>query len=345
MSRQEAVQTAPPASAIVAWTRRFPVLAFILLTFVISWLFWLVPYGLGITDPVIFRHLNTIGAFGPALAALVLSRVLNPSEPAPAWQSRLEMFVLSFIGIGALYLICLPYASSLPLQTGIAGWSVRILLFAIAALVLSSMLSGPSAWKRLLFPPAGTRTHPAWFAAAILAYPLMLLAGIAVTSALGQPYQFDLPDASFQVLLVYVLASFVYILLFGGPLNEEAGWRGFMLPQLQHRFNPLVSTLILGLIWGVWHFPMHINGFYPSGGPAFLVEELLLRVLSTMLVAFVYTWFYNKTKGSVLVCILLHAGFNTFPTLASSTPPTIPLLAVLAVILILESKMWKPFEN
>jgi membrane protease YdiL (CAAX protease family) len=341
MSRQETVQTVPPASAIVEWIRRFPILSFILLTFVISWLFWLIPYALGVIDPIIFRHLNTIGAFGPAIAALILSRVLNPSEPAPAWQTRLEMFVLSFIGIGALYLICLPYASNLPLQSGIAGWSVRIFLFAIAALVLSSLLSGPPAWKRLLFPSAGTRPHPAWYAAAILVFPLILLAGIALNSLFGQTSQFILADGG----LVRILATFVYILLFGGPLNEESGWRGFMLPQLQHRFTPLISTLIIGLVWGVWHFPMHVNGFYPSAGPAFLVEELALRVLSTLLVAFLYTWFYNKTKGSVLVCILLHAGFNTASIFISTTSTTIILLGCLAAYLVWQARMWKPLET
>ena len=341
MSSQDTVQTAPPAPAVVEWIRRFPVLSFILLTFIISWLFWLIPYGLGITDPVIFRHLNTIGAFGPALAALVLSRVLHPAEPAPSWQSRLEIFVLSFIGIGALYLICLPYASNLPLQTSIAGWVVRVLLFAVAALVLSSLLSGPLAWKRLLFPPAGSRTQPAWYAAAILAFPLILLAGIGLSALFGQPTRLSLAGGD----VIRVLASFVYIFLFGGPLNEESGWRGFMLPQLQHRLSPLVSTLILGLVWGVWHFPMHVNGFYPSSGPAFLVEELALRVLSTLLVAFLYTWFYNKTKGSVLVCILLHAGFNTASTLMSTTPPTIILLGALAVFLVWQARMWMPLEK
>ena len=338
MSSRDSVQTAPPAPAVVEWIKRFPVLSFILLTFIISWLFWLIPYGLGVTDPVIFRHLNTIGAFGPALAALVLSRLLNPVEPVPSWQSRLEIFVLSFIGIGALYLICLPYASTLPLQTSIAGWVVRVLLFAIAALVLSSLLSGPPAWKRLLFPPAGTRTHPAWYAAAVLAFPLILLAGIGFSSLLGQTTLLSLAGGD----VVRILASFVYILLFGGPLNEESGWRGFMLPQLQLRFSPLVATLIVGLVWGVWHFPMHVNGFYPSAGPAFLVGELALRVLSTLLVAFLYTWFYNKTKGSVLVCILLHAGFNTASTLMSTTPPTIILLGCLAVFLVWQARMWKP---
>ena len=339
MSKQVAVPSAPStptAPAMIAWARRAPVLAFVLLTFAISWTIWLVPYALGVTDPVTFRHLNTIGAFGPALAALILSRLLNPAEAKPPLGARIESFVLSFIAIAALYRICLPFASSLPLETGLSGWAVRILLIAVAALVLSSTLSGPPAWRRLLMPPPGSRVHPAWYAVAVLAYPLVLFAG----RALSQSFSFEPLGANLSQILLQVVASFVYILLFGGPLNEEAGWRGFMLPQLQSRLSPLFSTLILGAVWGVWHFPMHINGFYPSGGPAYLPEELGLRVLSTLLVAFLYTWFYNKTKGSVLVCLLLHASINTASTLIPASSLTVPLIAALAVVLILEGRMW-----
>jgi len=70
-----------------------------------------------------------------------------------------------------------------------------------------------------------------------------------------------------------------------------------------------------------------------------------LRVLSTLLVAFLYTWFYYKTKGSVLVCILLHAGFNTASTLMSTTPPTIILLGCLALFLIWQARMWIPLKK
>ncbi|HMN60033.1 MAG TPA: hypothetical protein PJ988_06700 [Anaerolinea sp.] len=85
---------------------------------------------------------------------------------------------------------------------------------------------------------------------------------------------------------------------------------------------------------------MHLNGFYPSAGPSSLPAELALRVLSTLLVAFLYTWFFNKTKGNVLVCTLLHASFNTASAFISGSPLTMMLLGVLALVLILESRQW-----
>jgi membrane protease YdiL (CAAX protease family) len=73
---------------------------------------------------------------------------------------------------------------------------------------------------------------------------------------------------------------------------EEPGWRGFALPRLQLRHSPIRATLILGLVWGIWHIPLYGLGFV---GPICFV--------------FFYTWLYNRT-GSILLCILLHASFT-----------------------------------
>jgi uncharacterized protein len=88
------------------------------------------------------------------------------------------------------------------------------------------------------------------------------------------------------------LATLAFVAVLGGGL-EEPGWRGFALPRLQRRYAPVMATLILGLAWGVWHVPLY--------GPLGFVVPLVL--------AFFYTWLYNRT-GSVLLCILLHASFT-----------------------------------
>ena len=88
------------------------------------------------------------------------------------------------------------------------------------------------------------------------------------------------------------LGTFVFVLFLGGGL-EEPGWRGFGLPVLQERYSPLRATLILGLVWGVWHVPVY--------GPAGFVVPCVL--------AFFYTLLWNATR-SVGLCILLHASFT-----------------------------------
>ncbi len=82
----------------------------------------------------------------------------------------------------------------------------------------------------------------------------------------------------------------VTMFLLGG--QEEPGWRGYALPRLQTRFGPVTATVILGLVWGGWHLPL---------GP--------LNMIVPFVLAFFYTWLYNRT-GSVLLAILLHASFT-----------------------------------
>ena len=92
----------------------------------------------------------------------------------------------------------------------------------------------------------------------------------------------------------------LWLLTFG--LGEETGWRGFLLPRLQRDRNALGATLILWVIWALWHFPLF---FYMY--TAAVLPGLLLGLLAG---AIVFTWIYNSTDGSVLMTIIWHASFN-----------------------------------
>jgi len=92
--------------------------------------------------------------------------------------------------------------------------------------------------------------------------------------------------------LLPAVGTFLLVLTVGGGL-EEPGWRGFALGRLQQRLSPVKATLLLGFVWGLWHLPIY--------GP-------LAPVLITVL-AFFYTYLYNKT-GSLLLVILLHASIT-----------------------------------
>jgi membrane protease YdiL (CAAX protease family) len=90
-----------------------------------------------------------------------------------------------------------------------------------------------------------------WYAFALLGVPLIMLLGTMV-------YSMDLPNLGAlggpSYLLSYLL-TFGLVLVLGGPLLEEGGWRGFALPRLERLHGPLVGTLILGVLWALWHLP------------------------------------------------------------------------------------------
>lgn len=131
---------------------------------------------------------------------------------------------------------------------------------------------------------------PARYYLFALALPPMLVAATeAELALLGDAI--SLPGIT-RIVPEY-LGTLVLVALLGGG-QEEPGWRGFALDRYQEHHSPLTSTVLLGLVWGGWHLPVYgLGGF---GGPVLFV--------------IFYTWLYNRS-GSVLLCVLMHASFNT----------------------------------
>lgn len=105
-----------------------------------------------------------------------------------------------------------------------------------------------------------------------------------------------------------LIASILFASLI--PFIEELGWRGYVLDRLQDKQSALASSLILGVLWSVWHLPMFfIEGSYQAGlGIGTL--EFWMFFLSIVPLTFVFTWIYNNTKRSTLAVILFHAMVN-----------------------------------
>lgn len=94
------------------------------------------------------------------------------------------------------------------------------------------------------------------------------------------------------------------------PFIEELGWRGYALDRLQSKRNALVSSLILGIVWSLWHLPLFfIKDTYQYdlgvGSPAFW-----LFIIGVVPLSFSFTWIYNNTHRSTLAVILFHAMVN-----------------------------------
>jgi membrane protease YdiL (CAAX protease family) len=143
-----------------------------------------------------------------------------------------------------------------------------------------------------------------WSLVALLLFPVVAAAGLLIHSLFGGP--------SLGLRTTALLPQVIVILLIS--LGEEFGWRGFALPRLQERFSALNASLVLGLVWGFWHFPAFLIG---AGVP--LDMPFAMFLLWTVLATILMTWVYNNTGGSVLSAILMHsaanATFNYLPLL------------------------------
>jgi len=127
-------------------------------------------------------------------------------------------------------------------------------------------------------------------------------------------------------IYLYIPGLFSSI-IFGGI--EELGWRGTLLPELQKKYNNIVSTIIVGAIWGIWHLPY----FYLPGTSSF-GNSVFLFILSAIGVSFFLTILYIKTE-SIFLCILFHASLNATGRISLSAPRNEILAYTTYVILII----------
>lgn len=144
-----------------------------------------------------------------------------------------------------------------------------------------------------------------WLAPVLLLMPAITFASLAAFRLTGGSFP-ELPLINNPLLIVY---WFFYMLLLSGPLQEEFGWRGFALDRLQSRYSALSSSLILGFIWSIWHFPLN---FTTGVGPQYsLILQLLIGTIVTITATSVlFTWIYNNTGKSILAAILFHTSLN-----------------------------------
>lgn len=328
--------TSIPRANALQQSAQKPLLIFFVFTLLFSWLIWFIPVFIPIEDGVVFRHLNAIGAFGPAMAGVMITYLLHGKELLEPAHVRIEQFSLALIGVAALYFICLPFASSTPMLVSPMGWILRILLFITAASVVSAGMKNHPIFRGLLLP-VGKHTGIAWYPVAILAFPVLLVSGLALSAISGNTFTIQAPENGAMGLSVQILTTFVYSAMFGGALAEESGWRGFVLPRLLERMAPLWSSLLLGLAIAVWQLPLFFNGTYPASD----FNGAAMHLTWTVLLTFVYTWFYLKSRRNVFITLLLHAGYAASVAFIATTLLTLVVMAVVVVILVIESRLWQ----
>lgn len=136
-------------------------------------------------------------------------------------------------------------------------------------------------------------------------------------------------DDAFLALILFPV-FFLINTLFGGPVAEELGWRGFAQPLAQEKYGKVVAGLVIGLIWSLWHLPLMI--FLPKavGNIPFWAYIPFMTAMGV-----IFSWLYNHSRGSVLLAILLHGGMNFATGFLGASVFTDQTLLIIYVILII----------
>jgi uncharacterized protein len=164
-----------------------------------------------------------------------------------------------------------------------------------AAILVTALTEGRAGVRRLLAKVVQWRVKPLWYVVALLLPVLVSLGAAAMGPLFGKPEAISMWPVS-------VLTAVLFVLVVG----EELGWRGYALPKLLEHFSPLVASLILGIVWVLWHLPTFLFASMPqSHWPP------LSFLLFVMGLTFVMTWVFLNTEGSVLIATLMHGAANT----------------------------------
>ena len=183
----------------------------------------------------------------------------------------------------------------------------------VAAFLLTYLSTRKVGVIKLLKRGVDFRFNKIWWLPTLFLMPA-ITGGALLLAILSVESIPELTWLSNPLTLVVGSSSFIYLLFLGGPLQEEFGWRGYALPRLQARFNALVSSLIVGLMWGLWHLP------YFFIGEAIIYQTAIFGlIISDILIAILMTWLYNNTGGSILTALIFHTTISfswiLFPTL------------------------------
>ncbi len=183
----------------------------------------------------------------------------------------------------------------------------------IAAIILTLINNGKIGIKKLFGKLLIWKVHFKYYFFAIFGILIIGLLSIMIYKIAGGKLPdfslvlkgMGLQEGDLTLALLLLPVFFLINTLLGGPIAEELGWRGYAQEMMQSKYNPNVTGLLIGFLWSIWHLPLFF--FLPKavGSMPILAYIPLMTAMGV-----IFSWLYNKTKGSVLLAIFLHGGMN-----------------------------------
>jgi membrane protease YdiL (CAAX protease family) len=170
----------------------------------------------------------------------------------------------------------------------------------LVALILVARAGGKEGLKRLLARGVQFKLGR-WYWALILIMPAVLILAHVLNSLLGG--SFPKTGGLAQPYLIPPL----FLILLIMQLGEEFGWRGFALDELQQNWGAVRASVVLGVLWSLWHIPMFLAKGFGHHDYRLPFGQLLITLV---LVSILITWVQNNTGGSLIPAFVFHTFIN-----------------------------------
>jgi len=177
---------------------------------------------------------------------------------------------------------------------------------AIAALVVTVATDGRAGVRAFLARLFLRQTSGLWYVLALVYMPAVkLTVAVLHRVILGVWPAFGGPPLLVIPLAIAVSTPF--------QAGEEIGWRGYALPRLAARFGVAPASVLLGVVWGVWHLPQFFIADVDTYGQSFAVFVLQVTAISVAM-----AWLFVRAGGCLLPVMVMHAAVNNTKDLVPS---------------------------
>ena len=229
----------------------------------------------------------------------------------------LTFFLLAF-GLSWIFMItdALGSHAILPFRLPIPLLIVMGYMPTLAAVIVTWQIKGREGVRALFKKLLIARVGLGWYVFAIFGIAVMAVITVMLYNTFGNGPVVPILSKNappFSGPLQMILTIVLMYLVVGLVNGEELAWRGFALPHLQSKYNALTSSVILGVIWALFHLPL----FFTATGSSQAEMSFVSFLISTISITVLYTWMYNNTRGSVLMAYLFHASANTWTLIFS----------------------------
>ncbi|MCJ7694131.1 MAG: CPBP family intramembrane metalloprotease [Anaerolineaceae bacterium] len=318
---------------LMDFLKRHQLMSYFVLTYAVTWTLMILFQPLYLEGQRTVAPLISLGIYAPALVSIGLSAIVKPKPRQGSRKPAIIAAIVMWILASLIITLFLTINQEMELTTRLVSVSAIIAL--LPAFVASSIFSTNPGVRDHLRTYIKPRGPFGYYLLALFLIPAFWLLGNLLSRAMGMEVPFSRYPVVDVKLLGMVILFFLYNVIYGG-LSEEPGWRGFALPRLQAKFSPLVSSLILGVIWAVWHAPMKFGGIEATTLSDTITEWVLI-----VLVTIIFTWLFNRTKGSILVTVLIHPAMNTVGNFLNASLGALILILVFTIFVIIFDKMWR----